>query len=129
MNDFTEAMRFFADVRIDPEVTGQLVRIAARDAKIEGLMDRLEKDVCFNSRALHMGHEVLLATTMAQSAKADFSFDGLLASLVFGGNDRDLSAVARIMVNKVMSVARLPDPEVSEELLASRFGAILQAIA
>lgn len=128
MNDIANASRFIREVRIDPELTERMIRLAAADTRNAGIANRLETDKCFLSRALHMGHEILVATTIAQSAKAQCAFDDLLTSLGFSGNDHDLAVVGRIMVNKIMGTQRIPDPEVPDSLLASRFNAVLAAI-
>lgn len=128
MNDIAKASGFIREVRIDPELTGRMIHIAAADTRNAGIANRLETDKCFLSRALHMGHEILVATTIAQSAKADYAFDDLLMGMGFSGNDHDLKTIGRVLINKIMSAQRIPDPEVPDNLLVSRFGAVLAAV-
>lgn len=124
----TDVSKLLGEIRIDPELNKGMIRIAASKSGVAGLANRLDSDNHFLSRALSMGHEILVATTIAQSANASYAFDGMLSGMGFSGSDRDLAAVGRIMVNKIMSAERIPDAEVSDGLLASRFNLILTAI-
>lgn len=115
------------EVRIDPDLTERMVRVSAAEAGA-GIAARMDSDCNFMTRALRMGHSILVASTMAQAWSDKSPFGDLLANLIFSEKDEALSDVGRVMVAKIRKAARIPDPEISDSVLSLRFNQILAAI-
>lgn len=124
----TALMSEIDEIRIDPDLTESMIRIAASEISNGVIASRLEGDCKIMTRALRMGHEILVATTLAQASKDETTFADLLARFAFSARDDDLKTVGRIMLAKIRKAARIPDEGISDSVLASRFNQIKAAI-
>lgn len=126
----TTAADQLRDIRVDHQVADDLVKVAASGLGDTRLLDRLDKDDNFSLRAGRMGQEIIIATTVAQTitAGAETVLDEALAKSTFSGQDQDLRAIGRALVARIARLARFPDDELSNELVASRFDKVLAAV-
>lgn len=117
-----------ADIRIEPFVAEELIRAILCDIDDDRISARINDEPDFQIAAIRTTQNVVTMTTLAQTMRPTVPFKDLLGSRVFAAGDADLQAIGERLVEKIAQHPRIPDADISDELLGARYQAIVAAI-
>lgn len=115
-------------VRVDADVAANMLLAVASELPDGRIKIRLETDQAFGLLAIRMAQEITVATTLAQSIRADQDFAAMLKGRLFSDGDPALKKLGREMVAWIAALDRLPDAELSDDLVECRFIKLLALI-
>ena len=117
-----------ADIRIDPVLAEELMRSVLEDLDDERISARVSDERDFQMAAIRTTQDVLTMTTLAQTMRDTVPFKEVLSSRAFASGEADLQVIGQALAEKIARQPRIPDAEITDDLLATRYKAIIAAI-